>query len=145
MADDAAQMPDLLRTVEGTMASLTAHGACDGEPTDAAARTRQANPPPSVVIPPRASAVPDTADPAQQTARDRHARPMAKTGRMGWQRRTGYGRRALAETTMGRWKHLIGPRLRGRTLPGQQGEAAIAVSVLNRMARTAKPVSVRVA
>ena len=30
--DDAAQMPDLLRTVEGTVASLTADGAYDGEP-----------------------------------------------------------------------------------------------------------------
>ena len=64
---------------------------------------------------------------------------------MQWQRLTGYGRRALAETAMGRWKHLIGPRLRARTLPGQQGEAALAVSVLNRMTRTAKPVSARVA
>ena len=64
---------------------------------------------------------------------------------MEWQRRTGYGRRALAETAMGRWKHLIGPRLRARSLAGQQGEAALAVSVLNRMTRTAKPVSVRVA
>ena len=46
---------------------------------------------------------------------------------------------------MGRYKHLIGPGLRARTLPGQQGEAALAVSVLNRMTRTAKPISVRVA
>ena len=108
-ADDAAQVPDLLRTVEGTIASLTADGAYDGEPTYAAARTRQPDPPPDVVIPPRASAVPSTADPARQTARDRHIGLMAETGRMEWQRLTGYGRRALAETAMGRWKHLIGP------------------------------------
>lgn len=43
----------------------------------------------------------------------------------------------------GRWKHLFGPRLRARSLPGQWGEAALAASVLNRMTRTAKPVSVR--
>ncbi len=49
------------------------------------------------------------------------------------------------ETAMFRYKHLIGPKLHGRSLPGQQGEAAIAVSVLNRMVRTAKPISVRVA
>ncbi len=40
---------------------------------------------------------------------------------------------------------IIGPRLRARTLPAQQGEAAIAVQVLNRMIRVAKPISVRVA
>jgi hypothetical protein len=34
-------------------------------------------------------------------------------------------------------------RLRG--LPAQQGEAAIAAAVLNRMIRTAKPISLRVA
>ena len=45
---------------------------------------------------------------------------------------------------MGRYKHLIGPKLRARTLHGQQGEAALAMSVLNRMTCVAKPVSVRV-
>ena len=37
------------------------------------------------------------------------------------------------------------PRLRARTLPGQRGEAAIAVEALNRTVRVAKPISVRVA
>ena len=64
---------------------------------------------------------------------------------MAWQRATGYGRRSHAETTVGRYKAIIGPKLRARTLPTQQGEAAIAVEVLNRMIRVAKPVSVRVA
>jgi len=62
---------------------------------------------------------------------------------MGWQKATGYGRRNLVETAIGRYKHLIGPKLRARTLPGQQGEAALAVAVLNRMIRAAKPLSVR--
>ena len=43
---------------------------------------------------------------------------------------------------MNRYKHLIGPKLCARTRPGQQGEVALAVQVLNRMIRTAKPVSV---
>ena len=47
----------------------------------------------------------------------------------------------MVKTAMSRPKHLIGPKLRGHTIPGQQGEAALAVSVLNRMTRTAKPVS----
>jgi hypothetical protein len=62
---------------------------------------------------------------------------------MGWQRATGYGRRSLVETTIGRYKHLIGPKLRARMLPAQQGEAAIAVAVLYRMIQVAKPISVR--
>ncbi len=46
---------------------------------------------------------------------------------------------------MARYKHLIGPKLRARSLPAQKGEVAIAVAVLDTMVRTAKPVSVRVA
>jgi len=69
---------------------------------------------------------------AHLNPRDRHIRFIAEKGRMAWQRATGYGRRNLIETAIGRYKHLIGPKLRARTLPTQQGEAAIAVAALNR-------------
>ena len=141
-ADDAMQAPGLLGQAEGSVATVTADGAYDSDAVYQAA-TRQHGPPPDVVIPPRASAVPSTDDPAAQTPRDRHIQLIAKKGRMAWQRTTGYGRRNLVETAIGRYKHLIGPKLRARTLPGQEGEAALAVAVLNRMIRTAKPVSVR--
>lgn len=143
-ADDAAQVPALLGQVEGTIASVTADGAYDGAPTYAAAAARQRDPPPDVVVPPRALAVPSTDDPAKQSPRDRHIRLIAEHGRIAWQKATGYGRRALGETAVGRYKHLIGPKLRARTPPGQQSEVALAVQVLNRMIRVAKPVSVRV-
>ena len=143
-ADDAAQVPALLGQAEGTIASVTADGAYDGEPTYAAA-ARQRDPPPDVVIPPRASAVPSCDDPAKQSPRDRHIQLIAEHGRMAWQKATGYGRRSLGETAIGRYKHLIGPTLRARTQSGQQGEAALSVQVLNRMTRIAKPISVRVA
>jgi IS5 family transposase len=51
-ADDAAQVPDLLRQPEGDIASLTADGAYDGEPVYQAAAARQPDRPPDVVIPP---------------------------------------------------------------------------------------------
>ena len=146
-ADDAAQVPALLGQAEGMIGSVTADGAYDGEPTYAAAAARQRHPPPDVVVPPRASAVPSSneGDGGAQSQRDRHIRLMAGRGRMGWQKATGYGRRNQAETAMARYKHLIGPKLRARSLPAQQGEVAIAAAVLNRMIRTAKPVSVRAA
>ena len=142
-ADDAAQVPDLLRQPEGVIASVIADGAYDGDPVYQAAAARQPGRPPDVVIPPRTSAVPSTADPDRQSPRDRHIQLMAERGRIGWQRATGYGRRNLAETAIGRYKHLIGPKLRARTYAGQQGEAALAVQVLNRMIREAKPVTIR--
>jgi hypothetical protein len=144
-AGDAGEVPALLEQVEGEVASVTADGAYDGEPVYRAVADHQPDPPPDVVIPPRASAVPSTADVDARSRRDRHIRFIARKGRMAWQRATGYGRRSLAETAVGRFKAIIGPKLRARSLPAQQGEAAIAVGVLNRMIRVAKPVSVRVA
>ena len=79
------------------------------------------------------------------TQRDHHLQRIAKHGRMAWQKATGYGRRSLAETAVGRYKAIIGPKLRARRLPAQQGEVAMAAEVLNRMIRVAKPVSIRVA
>jgi len=144
-ADDAGQVPALLDQAEGEIASVTADGAYDGEPVYRAIASRQPDRPPDVVIPPRASAVPSTEDADAQSQRDRHVRFIAERGRMAWQRATGYGKRSLAETAVGRYKAIVGPKLRARTLPAQQGEAAIAAQVLNRMIRVAKPVSVRVA
>lgn len=65
---------------------------------------------------------------------------LAHIAPLGWQHisLTGdYGLRARTETAMSRWKHLIGPKLLARTLSGQQGHAALAVSVLNHMLRAA--------
>jgi len=64
-------------------------------------------------------------------------------GRLDWQEATGYGKRALVETTMGRYKAIIGPRLRARHWLGQQAQTAVAVAVLNRMLGAARPNSVR--
>ena len=69
---------------------------------------------------------------------------MKAKGRLGWQKQTGYGQRSLVETTMGRYKAIIGPGLRARSLAGQRTEAAVGVAVLNRMLHTSRPNSVRV-
>ena len=44
---------------------------------------------------------------------------------------------------MGRYKALIGPRLRARGFAAQQTEAAVGVAVLNRMLADGRPDSVR--
>jgi Transposase DDE domain len=144
-ADDAGQVPALLEQIDGKIASVTADGAYDGEPVYRAVTNKQSDPPPDVVIPPRTPAVVSTNVVDGPSQRDRHIRLIAEHGRMGWQKATDYGRRSLVETAIGRYKHLIGPALRARTLPTQQAEVATGVAVLNRMIRVAKPVSVRAA
>jgi hypothetical protein len=142
-ADDAVQAPALLSQTEGQIASVTADGAYDSDAVYQAAAARQRHPPPAVVIPPRAFAVMSTEVAAAQSPRDRHIAVIADKGRMAWQKETGYGRRNQAETAIGRYKYLIGSKLRARSLTAQQGEVATAVAALNTMTRTAKPVSVR--
>jgi len=95
-----------------------------------------------VVIPPRSTAV-LSGEPGPPTQRDRHLAMIAEHGRLAWQATTGYGQRSLVETTMGRYKALIGPRLRARGFAAQQTEAAVGVAVLNRMLAARRPDSVR--
>lgn len=56
----------------------------------------------------------------------------------------GYGKRALVETEMFRYKTLIGPTLRSRKFEAQEVEARIACSVINRMTKLGMPISQRV-
>ena len=144
-AEDAGQLPVFPEDVDGEIASVTADGAYDGEPSYAAVAARQADLPPDVVIPPRSSAVLGPAAGRSQSQRDRHVQLIREKGRIGWQKVTGYGRRSLVETGIGRYKASIGPRLRARTFGNQRGEVAIAVEALNRMIRAARPHSLRVA
>jgi Transposase DDE domain len=56
-ADDVGEVPGLLEQVESEIARFIADGAYDGEPVYQAVARKQHDPPPDVVIPPRASAV----------------------------------------------------------------------------------------
>ncbi len=105
-ADDACEVPALLDQVEGEIASMTADGACDGEPVYQAIASHQPDPPPDVVVPPRASAVASTEDAGAQGQRDRHILFIAEKGRMAWQRATGHGHRSHAEN---RGRAIQGP------------------------------------
>ena len=64
---------------------------------------------------------------------------------MGWQKVSGYNRRALVEAIIGRFKRVIGDGLRSRTDPRQATEINVAVTVLNRMLELGRPTSVRIA
>jgi hypothetical protein len=77
------------------------------------------------------------------TQRDRHLQCIAEKGRMGWQKASGYNRRAKAEATIARWKQVIGDGLRSRTDERRAAEVDIAVHALNRMLELGRPTYVR--
>jgi hypothetical protein len=78
------------------------------------------------------------------TQRDEHLRSIETHDRIGWQRRSGYGRRSLVETAMYRYETIIGRRLHARTLPNQWTEAKIACNALNKTTSLGMPISIRI-
>ena len=134
-------MAPLLDQIEATIASVTADGAYDGMPTyDVVAGHGEDV---RVILPPHVTAVLSAEAEHNPSQRDQHILSIAAQGRLGWQKETNYGQRALVETAMGRYKAIIGPRLRARSFSGQQAEAAIGVAILNRMLDAGHPDSVR--
>ena len=136
-------MRPLLDQVDVPVASFTGDGAYDRDDVyaEVAARHLEA----AVVVPPRSSAVPSEAAETAPTRRDAHLRCIAERGRMGWQRASGYGWRALVESDTSRWKRVIGDGLRSQTDGRQATEVAIATEVLNRMLELGRPNYVRIA
>ena len=138
--DDPSQVAPLLSQIDGEIDQLTADEAYDGKPTyyTILQHSSTAN----IVIPPRSTAV-ACGDTGPLGQRDKHITAIASDGRLKWQAATGYGRRALIETVIGRYKGLIGSRLRARSFTAQQTEVAIGCIVLDRMLACGRPEFVR--
>lgn len=58
---------------------------------------------------------------------------------MAWQKTSGYNQRSRVETQIGRWKGVIGPKLKARSFENQKTEAKIGTCVLNRMTELGHP------
>jgi hypothetical protein len=139
-ADDPSQVAPLLDQIDGLIGRVTADGAYDGAATYGTITASGDDI--EVVIPPRSTAV-LSGERGPLVQRDRHLEMITEQGRLSWQKATDYGKRSLVETTMGRYKALIGPRLRSRDFAAQQTEAAVGVVVLNQMLAAGRPDSVR--
>ena len=139
---DASQVGPLLDQFSGSIASVTADGAYDGEPVYRAIAER--DPAAAVIIPPRSTAVPSNTAGTAPTQRDWHLQMIQARGRLGWQKAVNYGRRSLGEVAMMRYKTLIGRRLHARTLSTQKTEAAAGCKVINIMTQLGMPMSQRI-
>ncbi len=133
----------MLNQVSGPVASLTGDGAYDRSGVYAAVHER--HPEAAVVAPPRVDAVLSDTAATAPTQRDRHIQMIAQTGRMAWQRASGYNKRADVESQMARWKGVLGEALRFHSDQAQATEAVIGVMVLNRMLDLGHPDAVRAA
>jgi Transposase DDE domain len=141
--DDGSQVSPLLNQMAGQLASFTGDGTYDQEGVYISIAER--HPEAVVIVPPRSTAVPSETAETEPTQRDGHLQLIATKGRMGWQKASGYIKRARVEAAIGRYKQVIGDGLRSRAPRRQTTEVAIAVRALNRMLEFGRPNSVRTA
>ena len=140
--DDGSHVEPLLDQIAGPLASFTGDGAYDQ--AGVYGTVGKHYPDAEVIVPPRSTAVLSEDGETAPTQRDRHLQSIAEHGRIGWQKVSGYTRRALVESAIGRLKRVIGDALRSRTDRRRKTEVAIAVSALNRMLELGRPKSVRI-
>ena len=142
-ARDAARVPALLKQVERPLAWVSADSAYDTEGVYAAIERHREGRSPRVLIPPTKHA-PLRPTSSSSRERNRNIRSRTRLGKRTWHTRSGYSQRSLAETTMCRYKTIIGPMVRARTLQGQRVEARVGCQILNRMTALGMPESHRV-
>lgn len=131
-------LPTLLDQIDAYVDLFLADGAYDGEPTIDLV-TKRFGAAMKVTIPPPINPAlsPDAAK--NLSTFDCHIADIAARGRIPWQTSSGYNQRSRGETLMGRWKVVIGPKLKVRSFENQKTEAKNGVRVLNRMTELVRP------
>lgn len=81
----------------------------------------------------------------REKSRDKAIRYIRKHGRKKWKKKYKYHKRSIAETTMFRYKTILGDRLQSRTFERQIIEAKLSCKILNKMTLIGMPVSKKVA
>jgi len=142
-ARDASRVPALLEQIESPLASVSADAAYDKEAVYEAAENHTDARSPRVLIPPKKNAQvkPEV---AILRERNRNIRSRARLGKRQWHTRSGYSRRSLVENMVFRYKAIIRPAMRARTLQGQRVEARLGCRILNTMTALGMPESHRV-
>jgi hypothetical protein len=129
---DPTALPGLLDQIDGPITRFLADGAYDGAPSSDLLKARFGETV-EIIIPPPKTAVQSLQSMNDPTLRDRHIAEIHASGRLAWQVSSGYNQRSRAEALMGRWKGVIGAKLKARNFENQNTEARIGVRVLNKM------------
>ena len=136
---DTTALPELLDQINAPVSRFLADGAYDGTPTDGLLKVRFSEAV-EIIIPPSKNAALSLQSAHDPTFRDRRITEIQARGRMAWQANSGYNQRSRVETQMGRWKAVIGPKLKARRFENQQTEVKIGVAILNKMTELGRPV-----
>ena len=136
---DATALPGLLDQISVPISRFLADGAYDGAPTSELLKERFGEAV-EIIIPPPRNAIPSSQFVFDYSFRDQHIAEIQTRGRMAWQSDSGYNQRSRIEAQIGRWKTVIGPKLKARCFENQQTEAKIGVAILNKITELGRPV-----
>jgi hypothetical protein len=137
---DDAQLPQLLEQIKPPVEEACFDGAYDTEKCWDKLISQGTKP----IIPPQKNAVPwyweqpgDLPDYPRNIAIAR----IDEIGRAAWKKEIGYHKRSLAETTMYRYKTMLGNTFFSRTLLTQKVECSLKIKALNQMTAIGMPIS----
>lgn len=129
---DPTALPDLLDQIDGDVTRFIADGAYDGDPTSELL-VKLFGVDLEITIPPPKTAILSADAAADPTLRDQRICAIRTGGRMAWQASSSYNQRSRGETQIGRWKMIIGPKLKACSFLNQKTEAKIGTRILNKM------------
>ena len=138
-ARDASRLPTLLKQIESPLASASADSAYDEESVYEAIAAHSAGRRTRVIIAPRRNATPSPKEKTAMQDRNRHIRAIERHGRREWFKRSGFTERSMVENAVFRYKAIIGPEMRARTLARQRVEHRIGCEILNKMTDLGMP------
>jgi len=134
---DGEVLPDLLDQIDAPLSQASGDGAYDSFENYDLLNKRGSR----ITIPPRENAKINQHGncKASSLVRDKIIRAIRKLGRAEWKRQSGYHRRSIAETTMFRFKQILGDNLQAIIFENQSREAFIKCNVLNKMTSLGMP------
>ena len=138
-ARDATRVPALLTQIQAPLVSVAADSAYDKEAVYEAIEAHSPGRRTRVVIPPQRNATLSQNSNTAMQERDRHIRAIERHGRREWYKLSGYTKRSMVENAVYRYKAIIGPEMRARTLARQRVEHRIGCEILNKMAALEMP------
>ena len=142
-ARDATRVPALLTQIQAPLASVAADSAYDKQAVYEAIEAHSPGRRTRVVIPPQRNATLSQSSNTAMQERDRHIRAIERHGRREWYKLSGCTKRSMVENAVYRYKAIIGPEMRTRTLARQRVEHRIGCEILNKMTGLGMPDTLR--
>ncbi len=139
--DDATEADSLPDQIDKPVTSFKGDGAYDKKKV----RKRLTKDNIEQVIPPQKNAVMSKKSRPWAKQRDKAIETIQVIGRKEWKMQNNYHQRSKAETTMFRYKTIVGDKLSARIMENQKTEVKIGCKILNITLQTAKPISVKTA